>query len=184
MKTVRKLFGVWNYEQEENWLNTMAAEGWELVGVKLWKYEFAPCEPGAYTYRLEMLENWHSHRESQAYVQFVEETGTELVCTFGRWVYFRHQNTEESPRFELFSDTASRIKHLDRICLFLVPLILVNLFNFYPNLWFLTGEGNAFYGFRLWISILQIGAILLLTSGLWKIWSKRQRLARERDLQE
>ncbi len=38
MKMVKhKLFFVWNYDNEEKWINQMAAEGWQLTDVSLFK---------------------------------------------------------------------------------------------------------------------------------------------------
>ena len=53
-KTIHKIFFVWDFEKEEQWLNTMAQSGWVLDGVGFCTYHFIPCEPGEYTVRLEM----------------------------------------------------------------------------------------------------------------------------------
>ena len=52
-KTVRKWFWAWDFEKEEQWLNTMANSGWLLDGVGWCKFRFVACEPGTYTVRLE-----------------------------------------------------------------------------------------------------------------------------------
>ena len=55
-KTIKKWFWVWEFDKEEQWLNTIAQSGWVLTKVGFASYTFAPCEPGAYTVRLEKHE--------------------------------------------------------------------------------------------------------------------------------
>ena len=48
-KTVRKLFFLWEYEKEEEWINQMAREGWMLIRTGFRKYVFEKGTPGKYT---------------------------------------------------------------------------------------------------------------------------------------
>lgn len=106
-KRIKKCFWVWQFEEEERWLNTMALEGWVLDRVGFFGYEFLRCEPGEYTVRLEM----HDHDE--AYLSFMAETGAEYVGRIVKWVYFRKK--AELGAFDIFSDLDSRLNHLKRI---------------------------------------------------------------------
>ena len=106
-KRIKKCFWVWQFEEEERWLNTMALEGWVLDRVGFFGYEFLRCEPGEYTVRLEM----HDHDE--AYLNFMAETGAEYVGRIVKWVYFRKK--AELGAFDIFSDLDSRLNHLKRI---------------------------------------------------------------------
>lgn len=54
-KTVWRVYWLWQYEEEEAWLNRMAAEGWALEEVHFFRYVFTRCQPGEYTVRLEMM---------------------------------------------------------------------------------------------------------------------------------
>ena len=126
--TVRKWFWVWEFEKEEKWLNEMAAGGWVLDSVGFCVYHFISCEPGEYTVRLEM------HEHDEAYLQFMEETGAEYIGRMVKWIYFRKK--AEDGAFEMFSDSDSKIRHLDRIGKMLLAVGganlavgLVNLFN-------------------------------------------------------
>ena len=173
-KTVRKWFWVWDFDKEEQWLNEMAAQGLALVGVGFCKYEFEACEPGEYQVRLELLENQPSHTESQKYIGFIEETGAEQVGRFLRWVYFR-KKTADGP-FDLFSDLASRIKHLKRITALILPISLVNLAIGLNAAG--TGIGIAKVGYlNLVIGVL--GSI-----GGWKLAKKCKRLESEAQIFE
>jgi len=88
-KTVRKIFFLWEYEKEEAWINKMAKEGWMLVHTGFRKYEFEKGTPGAYTYRLELLEKDTHAPESKSYLDFLQETGIEIVGECLNWVYLR-----------------------------------------------------------------------------------------------
>ena len=107
-KIIKKWIWVWEFDKEEQWLNTMAQQGWVLDKLGFCRYEFIPCEPGEYTVRLEMREH------DEAYLGFMAETGAEYVGRMVKWIYFR-KKTADGP-FDLFSDTDSRIAHLDRMC--------------------------------------------------------------------
>ena len=104
---VKKWFWVWEFEKEEQWLNTMAQSGWVLDKLGLCKYEFVACEPGEYTVRLEMRDH------DQEYIDFIAETGAEYVGRMAKWIYFR-KKAADGP-FDIFSDIDSRIAHLDKI---------------------------------------------------------------------
>ena len=157
-KTVHKWMWVWNFEQEEQWLNTMAQEGWLLDGVGFCTYHFIPCTPGEYTVRLEM------HSPDDAYIRFMEETGAEYVGRMVQWIYFRKK--ARYGEFDIFSDLDSRIGHLDRVgkCLLAISMAnlaigLVDIFNPGTNLG--------------WLNLL---CAALLTYGLGRIHGKREAL--------
>ncbi len=72
-KTVTKWFWVWQFENEEKWLNETASNGWVLESVGFCRYTFVRCESGSYTVRTEM------HPYDDQYAKFMEETGEEYV---------------------------------------------------------------------------------------------------------
>ena len=112
-KVVHKWFWAWSFEKEEKWLNEMAAKGLVLSSVDFCKYVFEDSLPDQYNVRLELLENAPTHPESEKYIRFLEETGAEHVGSVNRWIYLRRP-AEMGP-FDLFSDNASRVRHLGRI---------------------------------------------------------------------
>jgi hypothetical protein len=164
-KTIRKWYWVWDFDKEERWLNQMAASGWALVEVGFCRYTFEKCEPGAFIVRLQML------KAEEDYVAFLEEIGAEYVGRVLQWVYFR-RSAEEGP-FELFSDTQSRLDHLNWIARMLLVFGMMNL---------VVGVVNAF-------NVQPIGAInvvlaTLLMYGLGRIHGKIEQLELERTLHE
>ena len=130
----------WNHENEEAWLNEMAAKGLALTSYSWCKYVFAPCQPGEYIYRIELLDKLATHPESQAYLQFMQENGVEHVASYMRWVYFR-KKAAEGP-FDIYTDLDSRIGHYQRIKTLWTALAGMELVVGIPNV--LMGTGLLF----------------------------------------
>ena len=123
--TVRRLFFVWNFEKQINWLNEMSKKGLHLTDVDFGKFVFEDGAPGEYAYRMEWLKEWPGHPRSVAYIHFLEEAGVEYVGSFKKWAYFRKKASEGA--FDLFSDLDSRISHIKRLMtlvLCLLPFLL------------------------------------------------------------
>lgn len=164
-KTVRKLFWAWEFEKEEQWLNTMAQAGWALEKVGLCQYSFSPCEPGEYTIRLEM----RSHDEG--YLAFMQETGAEYIGRMVQWIYFRKKATEGG--FDIFSDLDSKIKHLKSISRTLLAVGGANL---------AVGVANSFLPVSIgWINLLLASFLMY---GVGRIHGKVEALKNQRLLVE
>lgn len=108
-----RVFNITELQKEENWLNQMSSQGMLLSDVGFCRYVFIEDTPGAYTYRIQLLEHRPTHPQSHAYLRFLEESGVEFVGSVKKWVYLR-KPTADGP-FELFSDIPSKIKHLRSI---------------------------------------------------------------------
>lgn len=156
---------VFDFEKEENWLNSMAAKGWNLVSYTIGLYVFEKGVPGEYTYRIELLENLPSHPESQSYLEFMRESGVECVDTHLRWVYFRKKTSDGS--FSIYTDSESKIKHYERIVWLLGAVAIMNLVIpisnlhaarllpvFYLNFIIAFAAGKVAYGY--WLKIRKI----------------------------
>lgn len=177
-QTIHKMFFIWDFDKEEQWLNEMAAKGLCLVSVGFCKYEFEDCEPGEYRICLQLLDKMPKHPESRKYIEFLEQTGAEHIGSFTRWVYFRKKASEGD--FELFSDNASRTKYLTSITSFVSLIIGLNLY---------IGLYNLFLVFFLDSAINYIGLLNLViciwgTFGTIKLWKKRNRMKQEAQLFE
>lgn len=95
-KTILKLYYVWDWEKEEKWLNDMSQKGWQLVHATFGKFNFESGEPGEYTYRLELLENSLKSKESTTYLNFLNETGIEMVGKCKSWIYLRSKTADSA----------------------------------------------------------------------------------------
>ena len=179
-RVIWKLFWAWDWELEENWLNRMAKKGWLLDRVGFCRYEFIKGEPGSYQYRLQALDRWNSNPQSQDYIAFVESTGAELVDTYTFWAYFR-QSSNRGP-FELFSDTSSRMRHLGRIRMVILPILFLNIFNLTRMLEMMSRFHDAWI---LWCFLpLCIALTTLLAYGLMRIQTQVRKMHQENNLNE
>jgi len=119
LKKIRKWYWIWEFEEEERWLNQMADSGWVLEKLGFAVFYFRPCEPGEYIVRTEMRD------KDDAYVGFVEETGAEYVGRMAKWIYFRRKT--ELGDFRLFSDLESRLGHLRKMAKTMKGVGIANL---------------------------------------------------------
>lgn len=173
-KEMHRLFWIWQFEEEEKWLNEMAARGLGLISVKLLAYEFEDTLPGEYRICTQVLEHRPHHPETENYIHFLEETGIQHVGTSVRNAYFRQKVSEGG--FELFSDNSSRIKQMKNIIRLLTILICLNLGNLCNNI-------GLYARYRQPISIFGIllcGTVIgLLIYGAIRIALKKKKLENE-----
>ena len=165
MKTLYRWYWVWDFEKEEQWLNRMAEQGWVLDDVGFCRYTFRQCEPGEYTVRMEM------HPYEPEYIDFLEETGAELIGRIFQWIYLRKRT--EDGEFSIFSDIDSRIAHLRKIARVLTIIGFMNI---------AIGLLNAFNPVP--VSFLNLLCAVLLMYGLGRIHGKIEALENSRQLHE
>lgn len=175
---MHRLFFAWQHEKEEAWLNEMAARGLIMTDVAGLRYTFEEGTPGAYIYRLELLENWPTHPESVAYIHFLEGTGVEHIGSTMRWVYFR-KKAADGP-FDLYSDIDSKIRHFGRIRTLLavvgcasIPLVINNFCAAMRGVDLMWGAFAA--------QLLLVGVLFW---GVFSISRKVRRLKKDRQLRE
>ena len=164
-KKIWKIFLVWNYDKEEEWLKEMAMNGWTLTSVGFCNYTFVKTEPGEYNIRMEMRPH------DDGYLEFLRENDVEYVGRILQWHYYR-KKTSLGP-FELYSDIESRIQHMDRIGKMLFAIGMANL---------LIGIANSIGPSRLgWINLL---CATLLMYALGRIQGRKDELKKESILHE
>ncbi|NLW69482.1 MAG: DUF2812 domain-containing protein [Eubacteriaceae bacterium] len=164
-KTVYKWFYVWQFEEEELWLNEMAQEGWALEEVGWCRYTFGKSERGEYTIRLEM------RPFDEGYVSFMEETGASYIGRVFQWIFFRRKSSLGP--FDIYSDMDSKIAHLERISKFLSIVGFANL---------AIGVANSMGANRGgWLNLL---CATVLMYALGRIHGKKESLEKERRLHE
>ena len=177
-KTIRKVFWVWNFDKEEQWLNEMAEKGLCLVSVGFCRYDFEECTPGAYQICMQMLDKQLSRAESENYIAFLEETGAEHVGNYMKWIYLRRK-TELGP-FALFSDNASRVKHLTQIIRLVLWIGIMNVIIGAYNLILLPILTQYVNGFSTINLILGIWMLY----GAWKLSKKQKQIRKDGQLFE
>ena len=165
-KQVRKWFWVWEFEEEERWLNAMAQQGWLLESVGFAKFNFVACELGAYQIRLEMRDH------DQAYLDFMAELGAEYIGRMVKFIYFRRK-VEDGP-FDIFSDLDSRLAHLSHIGKLVGALAGANLaIGVVSSLNPVIRSG--------WLNLL-VSTVLMY--GLGRLHGKKEELEKDRLLRE
>jgi hypothetical protein len=172
-----KIFTIFEFEEEEKWLNEKSAKGEHLTDVGFCRYVFKDGKPGEYIYRLEMLDKSPSHYSSVKYLQFLEETGVEHIASILKWVYLR-KKASDGP-FDIYSDIDSKIKHYERIINFANILIIIQLLCVIPIMIFaFTGHyTNNTYLFNLIIAIILFVANRSLKNKVDKL--KKEKIYRE-----
>lgn len=180
MRTVcHKWFWVWEFDEEEAWLNEMAKAGKALVSARYLTYEFEDSAPGEYAIRLEMLSDSPSSVEGRQYITFVEETGAECVGKVLKWVYFR-KKVADGP-FELHGDNATRIRHLKGIMRLVAILFFAEALVSFGNLSIAIGVGSMT---NLWCALLCGAVAGLLVRGYIKLNERKKRLEKDAQLFE
>ena len=179
-KVLHKCFWIWEFDKEEEWLNQMSAQGWQLRDVSLFRYVFEKGEPCEYAYKLELLDNLPGTSKSVEYIEFIEETGIEMIGSLMRWVYFRKKN--DGKGFEIFSDLQSKINHINRILAIAVVclgVLMVNTGNMLRLFFEKTGVEMFFVLF-----ILTGSVFLLILYGTIRLLMKRHNLVKQKILHE
>ena len=122
-------------DEEQDWLNEYARQGWAMTKFWLGVVTFVPCQPGEYIYQIDLLPGKGLLAEDyEGYVIFMDEMGVEGVQRWGRWVYLR-KRAGDGP-FEVFTDAESRIALYRRIRrMFLWAFMMIFLCSF--NAWVL-----------------------------------------------
>lgn len=101
-------------DEEQEWLNDYAQQGWAMAGFFAGMVTFVPCQPGEYVYQIDLLPGkglWADNYED--YVIFMNEMDVEILQRWGRWVYLR-KRSEDGP-FEVYTDAASKREMYRRI---------------------------------------------------------------------
>jgi hypothetical protein len=144
-----KWFWLWQDEQEEEWLRSMAKQGLHLKEIRLLnRYVFEESTPQDIVYRLDFFT---ANKDYPGYQQLFRDAGWEHVAVYGSWQYFR-KPAAAGASLEIFTDTDSKVQKYQRIVAILVVFMAV----------FLTSLGSfdpARYG---WFGALAQGLRFLL----------------------
>lgn len=177
-EVVWKFWKAWDYDREAQWLNEMSAKGMALVSVSFCRYEFEECNPGEYSYRLELLEKSPRSAESRQYIRFLEDTGVRHVGSYFNWVYLARK-TADGP-FEVHSDAESRIRHLKRIMSLLIPGAVVCIYTGILNVAYLFWYGH--WGNA--IGFLNLAIAVWAINGIRKIRKMKKELEKQQQIFE
>lgn len=179
--TVHRLFFVWDFEKEDQWLNEMAAKGMNLTSVGFCTYVFEEGTPGEYQYHLEWLKKFPGHAESVAYIRFLEGTGIEHIGSFKKKAYFRKKACDGA--FDLFSDLDSRIELLTRFFPLMGLLLIILAAGVAQSIVAVARYEEAFSAMALMLCIYVLMFYCLLVGFIKTLRTfsklKRERITRE-----
>ncbi len=88
-EAIRKKYRIWDFDEEEKWVNQMARNGQGLIRADRGTYWFQPEEPGEYRYRLYFLKKKASSDRGMYEIALEEENGWELICSQGRRAWLK-----------------------------------------------------------------------------------------------
>lgn len=98
-------------DKEQDWLMEMVNRGWAVEKFFLGFYFFVPCEPGEYTYQIDLLSSWkNGHMD---YKEFLSENNVEIVFQWFFWIVLRKKSSDGE--FILYTDNESKIGQYSRI---------------------------------------------------------------------
>jgi len=132
-------------DKETKWLNEMARQGYALTGFCAGFFSFDLCRPGEYVYQIDITSGMF--RVSSDYREFMNETGVEIVCLWGMWVFLR-KKASEGP-FELYTDVESNIEHYTKIrkmfkCVAILEILGLMVELYYAMQGVITGIAGCF----------------------------------------
>ena len=175
-----KQFFIWQWDEEERWLNEMAAQGWHFVKYRFpGYYTFEQGEPGAYQYRLEAMEHRIGSKEAQDYIAFLRDMDIEVMDSYLFWAYFR--KPANGKPFEIFSDVNSKLKHMKRFALIPFACLMLLVINLIWGGPVLVGQGGAF---GLVLVLLELALAFLLLCGLEQMMVKYRELTKQQKIHE
>ncbi len=140
-------------DAETIWLNEMAGQGWALKRFAAGFYSFEKCNPGQYIYQVDFGNKLFS--VSEDYRDFMNDTGIEIVQTWGYWVILRKEASGGA--FELYTDTDSSIEHYSKIRRMFKGAAVIEIIALFIEIF------SAISGFAYaYIFAFLIGAMLLV----------------------
>lgn len=94
-KTVWKYFTIAQWEEENEWINKMAQDGWHLVRIDfLLRYVFVEGNKGEYIYKLDLPDNIEHKDDKQSYKNLITERGIDIVHEQGESLYLRKKSID------------------------------------------------------------------------------------------
>ena len=157
-----KWFTIFQYEKEQEYLNSMHRMGWKLIHITFpgWYY-FVECEPEDMVYQLDYNPDGLANKEE--YTQLFEDCGWKYLFDFVGYSYFRKRRDENDTGTEIFCDDVSRLDMMKRVLTGrMLPLLVVFLCMILPQLFLhmnrsLGGFWKGIYIFYLIHFFLYVG---------------------------
>lgn len=118
---VWRFWTIAEYEQEEQWLNEMARDGWALTAVGFCRFIFRRTRPGEFIYKLDMVERTTQDEVKESYFNFLTECGIRIVGEYKDWIYLQ-KRAADGP-FDMKNDTYAKLRKVNKIYSFAIRTI-------------------------------------------------------------
>lgn len=133
-KVAFKIFTIYEYQREEEYLSSMHEKGWKLKKITFpGFYHFEECEPKKVTYRLDY--NQEGINNKAEYVQMFSDCGWDYLFDFVGYSYFCKEGDSTQESEEIFCDDSSRLDMMKRVFNGRIfPLIILFVGIVFPQL--------------------------------------------------
>lgn len=148
------------------------------------RYIFERGQAGKYQYPTEYLEKSSYGRSGQEYIEFLADAGIELVKERRGRAYFCRE--KRPGKFEIYTDSSSKIKHFNRMISVMVLWILFFGYHLFGRVLTLVGydifktSNREIYRLELFLGILLTAITLNLFRGIFKLQKRKKDLRTQR----
>lgn len=178
-KTCFKPYTAWQYQEEEDWMNQMAAQGWALERTNGFVHHFRRCEPGTWIVRLDRPTFKMGSPEGQEYLAMLHDCGVEWVGGVNGWIYLRRR--ADQGEFALYSDLAGKEHLLLRARSQMLGVLALALVGWLGSLLLAFCGGEAFMAFY---PVIYLSIPIAVAHGLAQLNRRLKAVRRERQLRE
>ena len=133
----RRIFLAWQHEKEEQWLNEMSKQGYQLAKVDFINYQFEEDHRHSFEHQLVYVGEKYSDDQALDSQVFSKDEHVEHVLTANGWAYLRRN--ADLGKFELYADIASKVKNYSNVMTIVVNMGVANLLVVISNLLNLLG---------------------------------------------
>ncbi|MBE9913963.1 DUF2812 domain-containing protein [Paenibacillus donghaensis] len=166
---------VWNYEEEEQWINELSEQGLHLKQAGTVKCMFKRDTSVRYSYCLDYQPGLSRSDGMQEYLDLYQDAGWEYVTSYkGIWHYFRREWQPDTVQ-RLYTDReslAGQYKKIQRVLGWLFILNVVIFFAMMMNLLFRLHGMLWLWGVIIPVSVLYLILFVLLGYGYLKTGKK------------
>lgn len=106
---------------ENDWLNKLDEQGWQLKSFKAGMYQFEQGEAGKYYYLVELIDR--TSLDLEAYKEALKPANIDVVAHFGNYVYLR--KPRENGPFKITTPIQDQIAQYNRIGLVFIAMMFV-----------------------------------------------------------
>ncbi len=108
-------------DAENEWLDKLGDQGWQLKSFKAGMYEFEQGEPGQYYYLVELIDR--VNLDLDAYREALKPVQIDVIAHFGNYVYLR--KPKKNGPFKITTPVADQIAQYNRIGLVFIAMMFV-----------------------------------------------------------